>query len=234
MPVLGRRGAARAAVVLSRARRCVGTGPSAAALMVVAVFGLVAAVLLARTWADTRGVSSDLSSGISPQLTAAHTDPAVAELLRRTGELTEDFAVGLLPIGASMGRAADSTTEAVRDAEAIRDHTRSTTRTLADLDASATSIRALVSDWAPLIVSAVSATRDISTHFDGAQRQTRQTAGLLENVLGHVGGMADDARSLRARTEAIEAELRRIERHGSRIASADALDCPSDLRSCLP
>ena len=201
-------------------------------LVIVTVFTLVVTALLASTWLDSRGVSADLR-GATPALSTAETDAGMAALLDTTGSLTERFAVELLPIASSLGRTADATTVAVEELAGIRKHTRATAEALAGLEVSADAIREQANQLAPLVVAAVANTGDIAAHLAQAQQEARATAALVAGVLGHVREFAGDARSLRSRTRAIEATLRRIERHGKRIASAEVLDCPTKLRACL-
>lgn len=234
MPFRSRHRAPGYAAVLSRVRRLAGTGPAVANLVVVGVLALVATLLLVRIWADSWGVSSDLRGTIAPQLSSAGFDPAADAQLDSTARSTQDFAAGLLPIGAALGRAADATTGAARDAAAIRDHTRSTARALAKLDTSATAIRTLAEDFAPVAIAIVVGVGDIHAHLGGAEGQARGTARALDGVLGSLDTIGSDARSLRTRTAAIEAVLGRIERDARRIAAAEALDCPARVQSCLP
>lgn len=220
--------------MLSRLRRDAATGPATVNLVIVTVFSLIVSALLAQTWLDSRAVSADLRGAITPQLSTAQADPGITALLEQTGTLTERFAVRLLPIAASLGRAADATGAAATDADATRENTRSTAEALASLDVSVSAVRTLAGELAPLVVAAVAGTGDIGTHLAAAEQQARAAERLIVGVLGHVNDFAGDARTLRARTKAIEATLDRIERHGKRIARADVLDCPAKLRACLP
>lgn len=234
MPLCRRHCAPRPAAVLSRVRRRAETGPELAHLVIVGVLALVAALLLARIWIDSRGVSSDLRGTIGPQVSSAGSDPTVDALLDSTARGTQDFATGLLAIGAALGRAADATTQAARDAGAIREHTRTTARTLTRIDTSATAIRTLTEDFVPVAAAIVVGVGDIRADLGGAHGQAREGARALEGVLGRLDAIGSDARSLRTRTEAIEAVLGRIERDVRRIASAKALDCPARPQACLP
>ncbi|MGQ0844697.1 MAG: hypothetical protein ACT4QF_11225 [Sporichthyaceae bacterium] len=208
--------------------------PGGVCLAVAAAFALVAALTSASALRDSRGVSSDLRNGIAPRFVAADADPAVVALLERTGMLAEDFAIGMLPIAARLGRAADATTAAAADAESIRDHVGSIRDSFAGADGSTASVSELATALAPAIVAVFDGTGDIATALAGAQRRSTEAAQALERVLRELGGFATDVGSLRERTRAIEAALKRIEEHGSRIASARPLDCPRSVVACLP
>jgi hypothetical protein len=201
--------------------------------MVVTVFTLIVSALLASTWLDSRGVSSDLRGAIAPRLSTAETGTELTGLWESTGELSERFAVELLPIAASLGRAADSTGTAADEAKATRENTRASAESLASLDVSVAAIRALAEQLAPMVASALGNTGDIHRNLARAEREAEATARLVEQVLRHVRGFVGDARSLRSRTKAIEAVLERIERNGKRMARADALECPENVRGCV-
>lgn len=220
--------------MLSRRRATAGNGPITANLAVVTVFALIVTALLTNVWVDSRGVSSDLRGTISPRLSVAQTQKDTNALLDATGEASERFAVALLPIAASLGRAADSTGTAVVEATAVRAHTRATAEALASLDSSVAAIKALSDELAPLVASALASTGDINDHLTAARREAAVTARLIEKVRGHISEFVGDARTLRSRTRAISAALERIERHSRQIAAADALQCPENARACPP
>lgn len=219
--------------MLNPLRRLAELGPAAVNRGVLAVFAVVTMVLLGHTWLDSRSVSSDFRNTINPELSAAATDPAVDALLRRTGDLTERFAAGLLPLGTSLGRAADSTGVAARETEDIRRHTRSAADSFARLAVSAADLRSFAEGLAPVVVAMVADTGDIAEHLDQANREAQSTARLLADAMRRLDGLGADARAFREQLAQIEAILGRVEADGKRIAAARPLDCPRSLQACL-
>lgn len=219
--------------MLNPARRLAELGPAAVNRGVVAVFAVVATLLLGHTWLDSRSVSSDLHNTIAPELSAAATDPAAGALLQRTGDLTEQFAAGLLPLATALGHAADSTASAAQSTAEIREHTRSAADSFASLAATAADLRSFTDGFAPVVVAMVADTGDIAERFGQAQQQAQSTARLLADALRRLDGIGGDARTLREQLAQIEAILGRVERDGRHIAAARPLDCPKSIQACI-
>ncbi|MGQ0464811.1 MAG: hypothetical protein ACT4QG_05785 [Sporichthyaceae bacterium] len=219
--------------MLNLAHRLVHAGPTAVNRGLIAVFTVIGTFLLGHTWLDSRSVSSDLHNTIAPELSSAAADPAVEALLRRTGDLTEEFAAGLLPLGTAWGSAADSTAAAAVSAEEISRHTRTSAESFSRLAVTAADLRAFSEDLAPVVVAMVADTGDIAGNLGRAEQEARASARLLADALRRIDGLGSDTRTLRAQIAQIEAILGRVEANGKRIAAARPLDCPKTLRACL-
>lgn len=208
------------------------SGAALANLGIVLALAVVATLLLTKTWVDSRGIRSDISNGITPQMAAVDTDLDALPVLDRTGRESERIALAILPIAVALGRAADATTSAAQETAGARDDVAATRDSVAGIDTSVSAVRASLETLAPLLAEIAAGTGDIRGHLNGAQRQTAQAATALARALNRLHGITADAATLARLTREIEAVLKRVEGHGAHVAAAPALRCPSDPRAC--
>jgi hypothetical protein len=208
------------------------SGAALANLAIVMSFIVIASLLLTMTWVDSRGVRSDISNGITPQMVAVDDDLAALPVLDRTGRESERVALAVLPIAVALGRIADASTAAARDMAGARDDMASTRDSVAGIDTSVAALRASLESLAPVLVEIAAGTGDIREHLSGAQRRTAQAAAALAGALNRLHGVTTDTGTLARLSAQIEAVLKRIEGHGASAAAAPVLRCPSEPRAC--
>lgn len=192
-------------------------------LGIVAVFALVAVLLLSLTLINARSIRSNVASAITPELTGVNRHLGGLPALDRTGELTGAIVVATAPIGAAVAHTRESIVSGALSTDAIRDGVHSIAGSVAEIGGSVTSITSSLRSLQPLVVVIAEQTGDISTEMTGSRKATVADFEAVARSLATVEHLAADASAVGDQVAALRLRLRRISGHTENAAAAKIL-----------